>query len=147
VNRLEMVQASDITTPEIALARRQNPAFAPHWYSLPRWVWAPLPDNPQDAAKIMRSAVFGGEDVIDMPRYFKPWSAGLPQLRAQLTRLEDAKQLNNTQKQFLATRMSAMGLATNQPNSLIMWGADGVLRLLAVFDPVTLQIKAILRPD
>ena len=64
VNRLEMVQASDIDADEIALARRQNPAFAPHWYSLPRWVWAPLPDDPDEAAKIVHSASFGsGEDV------------------------------------------------------------------------------------
>jgi len=45
VNRLEMVQASDLSAAEIDLARRQNPALAPHWNSLPRWVWAPLPDR------------------------------------------------------------------------------------------------------
>ncbi len=44
---LEMVQASDIEAAELALARRDNPLLAPHWYSLPRWVWAPLPDKPQ----------------------------------------------------------------------------------------------------
>ena len=148
VNSLSMVQASDIEPGEIALARQQNPALAPHWYSLPRWVWAPLPDNPQEAAKIVNSTVFGsGKDVVDMPRYFKPWDQGLPQLREQLMRLDDIKQLNKAQKQSLTARMSADGLAPQQRNGLIMWGGDGVLRLLAAFDPVTLQIKAILRPD
>ena len=148
VNSVSMVQASDIEPGEIALARRQNPLFAPHWYSLPRWVWAPLPDNPQDAAKIVNSAVFGsGKDVVDMPRYFKPWDQGLPQLREQLMRLDDIKQLNQAQRQSLTARMSADGLAPQQRNGLVMWGADGVLRLLAVFDPMTLQIKAILKPD
>jgi hypothetical protein len=147
-DRLEMVQASDLNPDEVALAKHQNPALAPHWYSLPRWIWAPLPDNPEDAAKIVNSAVFGsGKDVIDMPRYFKPWNEGLPKLRAQLTAVADIKYLSKAQKQSLTTRMSAKGLAPEQRNALIMWGSDGVLRLLTVFDPVTLEIKAILRPD
>ncbi|GAC1457870.1 MAG: hypothetical protein PVSMB6_16570 [Steroidobacteraceae bacterium] len=147
-DRLEMAQASDLAAGEIALAQRQNPAFAPHWYSLPRWVWAPLPDNPEDAGKIVSSAVFGGgPDVIDMPRYFRPWSAGLPKLRGQLTRVEDCKYLSKSQKQSLSTRMRARGLAPDEPNTLIMWGEGGVRRLVAVFDPATVQIKAILSPD
>jgi hypothetical protein len=147
-DRLEMVQASDLDSSEITLAQHQNPALAPHWYSLPRWVWAPLPDNPEEAAKIVNSAVFGsGKDVVDMPRYFKPWNQGLPQLREQLLRLDDIKQLDKAQKHSLTMRMSARGLAPDQRNALIMWGDDGVRRLLAVFDPATLTIKAILKPD
>ena len=42
-NRLETVQASDLDDEEIARAAKENPAFAPRWYSRPRWVWAPLP--------------------------------------------------------------------------------------------------------
>lgn len=147
-DRLEMTQASDIDAGEIALARKRNPAFAPHWYSLPRWVWAPLPDNPDEASKIVNSAVFGGGfDVIDMPRYFRPWDQGLPKLRAQLGAVGNSKYLSKAQKQSLAARMSANGLASDEPNTLIMWGEDGVRRLIAVFDPATLKIKAILKPD
>ena len=61
-------------------------------------------------------------------------------------RLDDMKQLNEAQKKSLTARMSADGLAPEQRNALIMWGADGVLRLLTVFDPATLEIKAILKP-
>jgi hypothetical protein len=145
---LEMVQASDVEAAEVALARRQNPTLAPHWYSLPRWVWAKLPDNPKEATSIVNSAVFGGgKDVIDMPRYFRPWEEGLPRLRTQLTRLKDTKHLNQAQKASLTKRMAAEGLAPDQPNTLIMWGENGIQRLLVVFDPATLKIKAILRPD
>ena len=147
-DRLEMVQASDLDRGEIELARRQNPALAPHWYSLPRWVWAPLPDNPDEAARIVNSAVLGGgKDVIDMPRYFRPWEEGLTKLRSQLTRLEDSKQLNPAQKASLTKRMSAQGRAPDQPNTLIMWGEDGVRRVAVLFDPATLKINAILKPD
>src|SRR6266853_4314170 len=77
VDRLEIVQASDLEAKEIALGRRGNPALAPHWYSLPRWIWAPLPDDPDEPARIAEGSVFGGQDVIQMPRYFKPWEQGL----------------------------------------------------------------------
>jgi hypothetical protein len=145
---LEMVQASDVEAAEAALARRQNPALAPHWYSLPRWVWAPLPDSPEEAASIVNSAVLGsGKDVIDMPRYFKPWEQGLPKLRAQLAPVGGQRYLAQAQKRSLATRMAAAGLAPDQRNTLVLWGGGGVRRLLVVFDTNTLKIKSILRLD
>jgi len=145
VNRLETVQASDIDSDEIALARRQNPSLAPHWYSRPRWVWAPLPQDAQTAIDIMAAATLGdGKDVIDMPRYFKPWTQGLAKLRERLTRVDDIIYLSREEKQALRQRMSARGLAPDERNTLIMWG--GSRRLVAVFDPRTLQLEALLTP-
>ena len=143
-DRLEIVQASDITPDEVVLARQRNPALAPHWYSLPRWIWAPLPDG-EEGAKIGTGVILGGTDVIDMPRYFKPWGQGLPRLREQLSRLDDIIYLKKTEKQSLHVRLSAQGFAPDQRNALIMWG--GSRRLLAIFDPTTLELKALLRPD
>ena len=146
VNSLECVQASDIEASEQALALRQNPALAPHWYSLPRWIWAPLPDDPDQAMHIVNDATFGsGKDVVDMPRFFKPWVQGLPSLRDKLMRLDDIKELNKKEKERLHVRLSTEGLAPDGRNFLIMWG--GSRRIVAVFDPATLQIKAMLRPD
>src|SRR5215469_1904002 len=144
-DRLEMVQASDVEASETALARRQNPALAPHWHSLPRWVWAPLPDDPAEAAAIVNSNVLaGGQDVIAMPRYFKSWEQGLPQLRAQLTRLDDIKGLSAADKASLSSRLSRRGLAPDQRNSIMMWG--NARWVLVVFDLPTLRIGAILKP-
>src|SRR6516165_7702153 len=50
---LDIVQASDVESEERARAQRENPSFAPHWYSRPRWVWAPLPENPEEAMHIV----------------------------------------------------------------------------------------------
>jgi hypothetical protein len=145
-NRLEFVQASDIDRGEISTALKQNPSLAPHWYSLPRWVWAPLPNDPDEAMKIVNNASFGsGKDVIDMPIYFKPWDQGLPKLRDQLSRLDDIKYFSRQEKQTLRGRLSGQGLAPDERNALIMWG--GSRRVLAVFDPATLQIKALLKAD
>jgi hypothetical protein len=146
VSSLDCVQASDIEKSEISLALRQNPTLAPHWYSLPRWVWAPLPDDPDEAVHIVNEATFGGgKDVTEMPRYFKPWEQGLPKLRDQLMRLDDIKELSKPEKQSLHARLAAKGLAPDERSLLIMWG--GSRRVVAVFDPATLQIKALLNPD
>jgi hypothetical protein len=145
-NSLDCVQASDIDASEIALALRQNPALAPHWYSLPRWIWAPLPDDPDAAMQIVNDATLGsGKDIVDMPRYFRPWDQGLSKLRERLMRLDDIKELNKKEKQYLHGRLAADGLAPDQRNSLIMWG--GSRRVVAVFDPATLQLRALLKPD
>ena len=143
VNRLEFVQASDIDNAERGLALRQNPSLAPHWYSRPRWVWAPLPDDADEAMRIMTGATFGEKDIIQMPRYFKPWEQGLPQLRDQLMRLEDMKPFSKTEKQTLRARMAERSLPVDERNMMVMWG--GSQRLLVVFDPATLHILAILR--
>ena len=141
-DRLEIVQASDIKPEELALASQHNPSFAAHWYSLPRWIWAPVPDG-EEGARIAAGVLFGGSDVIDMPRYFKPWEQGLPRLRDELVRLDDVKYLTKPQKQTLRARMSERGLPLDERNTMLMWG--GSRRLLAVFDPTTLHIVAILR--
>jgi hypothetical protein len=54
------------------------------------------------------------------------------------------KELSRAERQTLRTRMSRLGLATDQRNSLLMWG--DVRRVLVVFDPGTLRIRAILKP-
>jgi hypothetical protein len=143
VDRLEIVQASDLKRDEIAQAQRDNPALAPHWYSRPRWIYAPLPDDPAMAARIVNGAVFGGDDIIDMPRYFKPWDAGLPKLRSQLQAVAELKGLNKAEKQHMEARLSTLGLSPGERNAIVMWGA--IRRALVIFDPETLKIRVILR--
>lgn len=151
-DRLETVTASDLETKEIALAQSTNPMFAPHWYSLPRYVWAPLPDDPKTAAEIVNSAInasiFGGagHDVTDMPRYFKPWNSALPELRKNLKVITSINQLSKAQQQSVGARMRLQGLSPTERNSLIFWGVNSE-KLIAVLDPTTLTIRAILKPD
>jgi hypothetical protein len=144
-DRLEMVQASELDKSEVDLARRQNPKLAPRWNSLPRWVWAPLPDDPGEATKIVNGAIFGGKDVIDMPRYFQPWERGLSQLHDRLSAVGDLKSLSNAEKQTLTARMAAVGLDPKERNVILMWG--DVPRVLVVFNADATRIKAILKPD
>jgi len=144
-NRLEIVQASDLKPEDIAAARRENPALAPFWYSRPRWIWAPLPGNTDEAQKIVGGTLFGGADVIQMPKYFRPWSEALTALRAQLRRVDDIKYFTSVEKARLKSRLRQRGLPAESPAAIVMWG--GTRRVLAVFDPATLQLRAILGPD
>ena len=146
VNELQITQASDIDPAEAVLAKRENPSFAPHWYSLPRWVWAPLPDDPDLRQKIITGAVFGdGDDVIQMPRYFRSWQQGELALRKHLETVDALRQFSKAEKQRLKGRMEQIGVPANQANSLTMSGRAGFL--VAVFDPRSLQLKTFLRPD
>ncbi len=49
--------------------------------ALPRWIWAPLPNNSEEADKIVQSAIKGGFDVTARPAYYKPWASGAADLR------------------------------------------------------------------
>jgi len=122
-DRLQLVQASDLSAQEIVLARESNPSFAPHWYSLPRWVWAPLPADQALREKIIASSVAGGDDVIQMPRYFRHWQEGLPALRAKLATVDDQKDLRvRVRKAQLLARVQAAGLDATRPEWLLFTG-------------------------
>ena len=140
---LQMVQAYDIDAKEAQLGREQNPTLAPHWYSLPRWVWAPLPQDPDERGKIVSAAVSGGDDVISMPRYFKPWEAGVASLRSQLKKVDDVAYFAKSEKKRLKDKMKAAGMADDQLNTMPLTGRGHPL--LAVFDPANLKITAVFR--
>ena len=126
--------------------RRLNPELAPHWYSRPRWVWAPLPQDAAEGQKIIDSALGGGADVVQMPRYFHSWQAGLPELRAHLLSVDQQRDIRLARrKPVLKQRVSALGLAPDRPNTLLMTGRGWPL--LAIFDPDTLRMRALLLTD
>ena len=141
-NELSVVQAIDLQPQEIELGRKENPQLAPHWYSLPRWIWAPLPADAQTRDAIINSAIQGGFDVTARPRYFKDWPRGLADLRKQLKKVDDLHYFSGNQRKLLRQRMQANGFAPDEAITLPMTG-HGV-PLLAVFDPKTLQIRALL---
>lgn len=140
-NILQLVQAYDIDTNEAKLGREQNPDLAPHWYSLPRWVWAPLPQNAEEAKKIVTSTITGGDDVISMPRYFKPWKEGLTALRGQLKKVDDVAYFAKSQKKILKDKMRGAGIADDLADVMPLTGRGHPL--LAVIDPTSLAITAV----
>lgn len=142
-NVLQMIQAYDIDTGELRSAREHHVELVPHWYSLPRWIWVPLPADPAERERIVTSAVTGGNDVISMPRYYKPWEQGLTALREQLKNIDDVGYFSPKQKKALKQRMDARGLATDQRDVIPLTGRGPPL--LAVVDPVTLKIRAIIK--
>jgi len=142
---LQMVQAQDLDTEQIALGRKLNPALAPHWYSLPRWVYAPLPKDAKVANEIVSQTIGGGDDVIDMPRYFRPWEEGLGDLRAQLRTLDKIGELDKHDRQVAANQLQQLGFAADQPVVAPMLGKGKPL--VAVVDPVSARILKLIQVD
>jgi hypothetical protein len=142
-NVLQLVQAYDINGAELELARRQNAPIVPHWYSLPRWIWAPLPEDPRERARIFQEAISGGDDVIARPRFYRPWEQGLPALRQQLKPVDEVLYFSRPQKNAFKLSMRAAGLATDRSNAIAFTGRG--TPLLAVFDPDHQSLRAICR--
>jgi hypothetical protein len=143
VNCLSVVQAQDLEPGSTASAR--NAPLAPHWYSLPRWIWAPLPNDSAEANNIVQSAVQGGFDVTARPPYFRPWASGAAELRGQLRRVDDIKFFSLKEKKLLKARMTTMGLAPDRADAIALTGRKRPL--LAVFDPSNLRLLAYVEPN
>jgi hypothetical protein len=133
---LSLIQAYDVDVEQANLGRQQNAELAPHWYSLPRWVFVP-PSIAAAAAK--------GEDVTAMPKFYRPWDNGLPLLKGQLNKMDELRFFFPKEKKILNQRMQAAGVPSDQSNSIAITGRRRPL--LAVFDPVTLKITRILKTD
>jgi hypothetical protein len=142
---LEMVQASDLSPEQIALGRKLNPDFAPYWYSLPRWVYAPFPNDPKVVEQIVQSTIGGGDDVIQMPRYFRPWREGVVELRKELRPVAKMTELGQRDKQIAGERMRELGVTADEPVALPMMGRTKPL--VGVVDPATGRVRTILRVD
>lgn len=142
-NILQLVQAYDIDANEVRLGREQNPTLSPHWYSLPQWIWAPLPQDVETSQQIVAAAVSGGDDVTSMPRFFKRWEDGLPSLRSQLKKVDDVAYFAKSEKKLLKEKMKAAGLPEDKSDTMPLTGRGHPL--LAVFDPASLKITAIFK--
>jgi hypothetical protein len=138
---IQLVQAYDIDDDEAKAGLDKNPALAPHWYSLPRWIWAPLPQDTEEREKIVGSAISGGDDIISLPDHYKPWAEGLPSLRSQLKKVDDVGYFAPSEKKKLKARMKAAGVDTNLLDAIPMSGRGHPV--LAVFDLATLKINAL----
>lgn len=142
---LQIVQASDLDPREIELGQKLNPSLAPHWYSLPRWIYVPLPKDPKLRDQIVAASITGGDDVIQMPRYYQPWQNGLSDLRSNLRVVSKMTELGLHDKERVSARMKKLGLPTDQAIALPMLGRGKPL--VAVFDPQSVRVQAVLRSD
>jgi hypothetical protein len=145
VNCLQVVQASDIDPQEARIAREKRLALAPHWYSLPRWIWAPFPKDSSQADKIYQDLMQGGYDIIGYPQYYKTWQEGTPELRSQLQKVSDINFFLAKQKTTLEKRMLAAGFRVDQANGIALTGRGS--SLLAVMDPQSLKLLAIIEAE
>lgn len=144
VDRLEVVQASDIDDSEIETARQENPAFAPSWTDLPQWVWVPLPVDEAERARVVEMVLTTGKDVISMPRFYKSWEGGQVELRAQLKPIAELSGFSKDEQAQLQQRMDELGESARL-GAILFSGRRA--QAVAVFDISTLALKAILEVE
>ncbi len=84
IDRIELVTAADFASTE--RGELQGMTFEYPYARSPQvaWVWAPLPESIEEKESIIFSAIVEGKDITQMPGYFRPWNAGLDDLRRQL---------------------------------------------------------------
>src|SRR6202021_2640233 len=70
------------------------------WYRWPGWHLADV-THVVIVMPGVDSAVGGGDDVISIPRYFKPWELGLPALRNQLKKVDAVGYFTTADKKVL----------------------------------------------
>jgi hypothetical protein len=136
---LQVVQAYDLDPEDVQLARAKGAEFTPHWYNLPRWVYAPDPEPIGGSAGATRP------DFSTMPSDYKPWGEGLVDLRARLQSIDASGYFIFNEKAALKARMLKGGLHPEEHNTLPMTGRGRPV--LVVFDWSTLKIQAILKPN
>ena len=153
VNQLKVVSASEVPAAEVVLMRRQNPQLAPHWYSSPRWVWAPPPFSvpnwlqpsetltvPLRPADDTLTAILNGSSA---PRDFRPLSQAGAQLRAHLRKVDEMSILSSQEKRIVKQRMAERGLPADASDALPLSGHGRPL--VAVFDRTNLTLSALIR--
>jgi hypothetical protein len=155
VNQLKVVAASEVTAAEAALMRKQNPQFAPHWYSSPQWVWAPQPFSvpiwlqPAETVTIpLRPADETLTTVLNQaaaPHDFRPLSEAGDQLRAHLRRVDEMSVFSSQEKRTVKQRMAQRGLRTDAPDAIALSGFGRPL--VAVFDRASLTVRALIRAN
>ncbi len=151
VNGFKVVAASELPAKERLLAWQENPEFAPHWYSTPRWAWAPRPAH-LDATAPEGTARAGGSTpeneirvlsrVVPMPRSFKPLSQAGGELRSHLRRVDQISIFSLEERRVLKERLAQSGFKSDAPDATFVIGFGRPL--LAVFDPTTLTLEALI---
>lgn len=86
-DRIQIVPAAVYDERKLEKARESGATIMPDWTSLPRWIWVPLPDDPDESMRIIAASLLGGPDIIALPQYFRPYEKALPVLREQLLSL------------------------------------------------------------
>jgi hypothetical protein len=146
VNGFKVVAASELPAKDRVLARKENPEFAPHWYSTPRWAWAPRPVahdaiSPKDASAAEKE-IRVLASIIPMPQAFRPLSQAGDDLRSHLRKVDQISIFSLEERRVLKQRLVQRGLTSDTPDATFVIGYGRPL--LAVFDPTTLTLKALI---
>jgi len=88
----DLVYANEISPENLAKAEHSKYGSLP--YFGPKVIGAALPNDPVIAREIMTRAVFGGEDVQNMPQYYMPYENLKQSVQRNILPLKELQKLN-----------------------------------------------------
>jgi hypothetical protein len=110
-SQVDLVQAIAIDPQDTQVALSRGATLVPKWYSRPRWVWARLPDDPDEFKQLLFGRLLLGGDVVTMPQYFHPIAEAVPTMRSayvQIRSLQGAPEMDDAE---YARRLALLGKA------------------------------------
>lgn len=100
VDSFDVVTARDLSAEELGKAR--NTAYATLSLTGPRLVAARNPDSRSEQEKILFSALSGGADLAQMPRYYVPYGELKDKVLARVKSIESLRKRHPEVEQYLA---------------------------------------------
>lgn len=92
VDRFDVVAVQDLNRASLEAAMdKGEPGIS--WFG-PRWVAAPIPEDPERAQEILFSSVAGGADLPQLPELFVPLQSDREQMLSRLRPLEELRRIN-----------------------------------------------------
>ena len=124
-DRVALVLAIDIKDEAVEKARHEGARVVPRWYSPLEWIWAPLPEDPDERSRMLALAFATGEDVSVMPQYYRPWPEGKAALDKVLIPIDRLAKVETWSEQEYQSRL---GDLHRPPEDLGALPASGSLR-------------------
>ncbi len=72
---ISTIQANNIKPEAVARARATGGGIVPEWYSPIQWVWARLPEDPEERSRLANQEFTKGTGVATQPEYYRPLAA------------------------------------------------------------------------
>lgn len=141
-DKISTIQANNIKPEAIARAIDQGAAIVPAWHSPLEWAWAPLPDDPDEKARLRGLEFAKGSGVVTLPEYYRSIADGKDAL---IKALAPAERLVTSRLRFMgeAELRARAGELQRTPEELgVLPGTGGMRNGTWVFDRMTGELIA-----
>ncbi|MBU1235724.1 MAG: hypothetical protein KJ634_09270 [Gammaproteobacteria bacterium] len=139
---ISTIQANNIKPEAVARARAIGGGIVPEWYSTLQWVWASLPEDPEERSRLVGQEFAKGTGVATQPEYYRSLAAAKDALDKALV---PAERLVTSRLKFLTEeelRARANELQRSPEELEVLPGTGNMRNGTWVFDSKTGELLA-----